>query len=294
MKLPNFLIIGIQKAGTTSIYNYLQEHPQIYMSPVKETNFFEKDWESLPVEERNKKGIITFDDYCQLFTNVKDEIAIGEASPNYLFHYQSSAPKIKQYLPNAKLIAILRNPVERAYSDYLMHIRDAIGYRPLSEQIKHSAHKSFIIRKGFYYEPLKFYYEQFCPEQIKVFLYEDFCKQPQVIMQEMYRYLGVDDTFSPDVSKKAQVAKVPKNQTINNLLQRQNPLRTMVANALKTIISLETRQKLRDSLVNLNSIDKKQAPLSEEDRKQLIKIYQEDIFKLQELLQRDLSIWLAA
>ncbi|AFZ34043.1 sulfotransferase [Stanieria cyanosphaera PCC 7437] len=293
MRLPNFLIIGIQKAGTTSIYNYLQEHPQIYMSPVKETNFFEKNWESLPVEERNKKGIITFDDYCQLFTDVQDEIAIGEASPNYLFHYQSSAPKIKQYLPNAKLIAILRNPVERAYSDYLMHIRDAIGSRPLSEQIKYSAHKSFIIRKGFYYEPLKFYYDQFSPEQIKVFLYEDFCKQPQEIMQEMYRYLDVDDTFCPDVSKKAQVAKVPKNQTINNLLQRQNPLRTLVANSLKIIVPLETRQKLRDSLVNFNSVDKKQAPLSEEDRKQLIKIYQEDILKLQDLLQKDLSMWLA-
>jgi hypothetical protein len=293
MKLPNFLIIGIQKAGTTSIYNYLQEHPQIYMSPVKETNFFEKDWESIPVEERNKKGIITFDDYCQLFVDVQDEVAIGEASPNYLFHYQSSAPKIKQYLPDAKLIAILRNPVERAYSDYLMHIRDAIGYRPLSEQIKYSANKSFIIRKGFYYEPLKYYYEQFRPEQIKVFLYEDFCKQPIAIMQEMYSYLGVDATFCPDVNKKAQVAKVPKNQTINNLLQRQNPLRTIVANALKTIVPLETRQKLRESLVNLNSGDKKQAPLSEEERYQLMKLYQEDILKLQDLLQRDLSVWLA-
>lgn len=292
MKLPNFLIIGIQKAGTTSIYNYLQEHPQIYMSPVKETNFFEKDWESLPLEERNKKGIITFDDYCQLFKDVKDEIAIGEASPNYLFHYQSSAPKIKKYLPDAKLIAILRNPVERAYSDYLMHIRDAIGYRPLSEQIKYSAHKSFILRKGFYYEPLRFYYEQFGQEQIKVFLYEDFCQQPQQVMQEMYRYLAVDPSFSPDFTKKAQVAKVPKNQTFNNLLQRQNPLRTIVASTLKTIVPLETRQNLRNNLLNLNSVDKKQAPLSVEEREQLRQLYQEDILKLQDLLQRDLSIWL--
>jgi hypothetical protein len=140
---------------------------------------------------------------------------------------------------------------------------------------------------------LKYYYEQFRPEQIKVFLYEDFCKQPIAIMQEMYSYLGVDATFCPDVNKKAQVAKVPKNQTINNLLQRQNPLRTIVANALKTIVPLETRQKLRESLVNLNSGDKKQAPLSEEERYQLMKLYQEDILKLQDLLQRDLSVWLA-
>ena len=164
MILPNFLIVGVQKAGTTSIYNYLQEHPQVYMSLVKETNFLEKDWENMPPEQQNKNGIVTLEKYSELFADVKDEIAIGEASPNYLFHYESSAARIKKYVPDAKLIVVLRNPVERAYSDYLMHIRDAIGYRSLSEQIKHSSHKSFILRKGFYYVPLKYYFAQFGQE----------------------------------------------------------------------------------------------------------------------------------
>ncbi|MEQ8956354.1 MAG: sulfotransferase, partial [Coleofasciculus sp. C2-GNP5-27] len=77
MKLPTFLIIGVQKAGTTSIYNYLKQHPQIYMSPVKETNFLEKNWEEL--ETQRKAKIDTFEKYCQLFEGVTDEIAIGEA-----------------------------------------------------------------------------------------------------------------------------------------------------------------------------------------------------------------------
>lgn len=292
MILPNFLIVGVQKAGTTSIYNYLQEHPQVYMSLIKETNFLEKDWENLPPEQQNKNGIVTLEKYAELFANVKDEIAIGEASPNYLFHHESSAARIKKYVPNAKLIVVLRNPVERAYSDYLMHIRDAIGYRSLSEQIKHSSHKSFILRKGFYFESIKYYLEQFGQAQVKIFFYEDLCENPQVFMQEVYQYIGVNDDFLPNTTRKAQVAKIPKNKNINNLLQRKNPLRNSAAKILKTVMPIEARQKLRDRLISLNSQTKQQAPLSAEERQQLIELYREDILQLQDLVGRDLSKWL--
>ncbi|MEQ8754558.1 MAG: sulfotransferase [Coleofasciculus sp. G1-WW12-02] len=293
MNLPTFLIIGVQKAGTTSIYNYLNQHPQIYMSPVKETNFLEKNWGE--IEDQRKAKIDTFEKYCQLFTGVKDEIAIGEASPNYLFHYESSSERIKRYVPNAKLIAVLRNPVDRAYSDYLMHIRDAIGKgkrTSLSEQIKYKADKSFIILKGFYYKHLQYFYEEFGREQIQVYLYDNLSKEPIKFMQKMYRFVGVDDTFLPDVSKKAQVAKVPKNTAVNNLLRQQNPLRTIVSSGLRLIFPLEVRQNLRSRLIQMNSQDKKAAPLSPEDRQQLIELYREDILKLQDLIQRDLSAWL--
>ena len=296
MKLPTFLIVGVQKAGTTSIYNYLQEHPQVYMSPIKETNFLEKDWEKLLAENSNLKNrITTFEDYCQLFAGVKDEIAIGEASPNYIFHYESSAPRIQKYTPNAQLIVVLRNPVERAYSDYLMHLRDAIGgskVKSLGEQIKHSSHKSFILRKGFYYTPVKYYLDFFGKEKIKVFLYDDLCDNAQGFMSEMYKFIGVDQNFVANVSKKTQQAKIPKNQAINNLLQRKNPLRNLAANALKIVMPLDARQKLRSRLVNLNSQDKSQVPLSSEERQKLIELYREDILKLQDLINKDLSYWL--
>ncbi len=294
MILPNFLIVGVQKAGTTSIYNYLQEHPQVYMSLVKETNFLEKDWEKMPPEQQNKNGIVTLEKYSELFANVKAEIAIGEASPNYLFHYESSAARIKKYVPDAKLIVVLRNPVERAYSDHLMHRRDAIGYRSLSEQIKHSSHKSFVLLKGFYYVPLKYYFDRFGQEQVKVFFYDDLCENPQNFMRSMYQYLGVDDNFLPNTARKAQVAKIPKNKTINNLLNRKNILRNTAANILKKVMPVESRQKLRDRLINLNSKSKQAEPLSTEERQQLIELYREDILQLQDLLGRDLSKWLTA
>lgn len=296
MKLPNFLIIGVQKAGTTSIYNYLKQHPQVYMSPVKETNFLEKDWEKLakdkPSKSQNK--IDTFEKYCELFKDVTNEIAIGEASPNYLFHYNTSSELIQRYVPNAKLISILRNPTERAHSDYLMHVRDAIGTqnKSLLDQVKYSSHKSFVLRKGFYYEHLKHFYDKFDRQQIRVYLYDDLRKDAVKFMQEMYRFIGVDDSFSVDVSHRAQTAKVPKNQTVNKLLQKPNPLRNSVASVLKTFMPEETRQKIRSSLVNLNSNDKSKAALSPEERKALIDLYRNDILQLQDLIDRDLSAWL--
>lgn len=290
MKRPTFLIVGVQKAGTTSVYNYLQQHPQVYMSPIKETNFLEKDWElAAETGQRNKNGINTFADYCQLFENVQDEIAVGEISPNYLFHYQTSAERIQRYVPSAKLIAILRNPIERAYSDYLMHVRDAISNKSLSEQIQTSAHKSFIIRKGFYFTPLQHYFEQF-GDQLGVYLYEELCADPAQFMSNLYRFIGVDD-LALDTSKKAQVAQVPKVKLVNDLLQRQNPLRASIASLLKPLLPEAARQNLRQKLVQLNSQDK--TSLSPEERQGLIEIYREDILKLQDLIQRDLSAWLS-
>ena len=294
MKLPTFLIVGVQKAGTTSIYNYLQAHPQVYMSRIKETNFLEQDWEKFSSEKRNGNGIVTIADYAALFENVTDEIAIGEASPNYLFYYESSAARIKKYVPDAKLIAVLRNPVERAYSDYLMHIRDAIDHQVISfrEHIEKKANTSFTILKGFYATPLKYYLEQFDAEQVKVFLYDDLCANSVEFMQDFYAYIGVDPDFKPNTEKKVQQAKIPKNQAINNLLQSNNPFRSLAANTLKTVMPLEIRQKLRDRLINLNSQSKKAMPLNEEDRQRAIDLYREDILQLQDLLDRDLSGWL--
>jgi len=295
MKLPTFLIICVEKAGTTSVNNYLKQHPQVYMSPVKETNFLERDWEHADLSKIKPKPnrIDTFEKYGNLFQDVTDEKAIGEVSPNYLFHYQASIERIVRYVPDAQLIAILRNPAERAYSDYLMHIRDAIGNpTSLSEQLKYKADKSYTLLKGLYYQRLQHFYAQFNRERIKICLYEDLCEKPVEFMQDMYKFIGVDESFCPDMSKKAQVAQVPKNKLVNKVLRQKNPVRTLVATGLRTILPESARQKLRSTLINLNSSDKSQAPLSLAERKQLVEYYREDILKLQDLIDRDLSSWL--
>ena len=135
-RMPNFIVIGASKAGTTSLYEYLKQHPQIYMSPMKELRFFAIEgekvdfcgpWDRIEIE---RYSIKTLEDYKNQFQGVTDEIAIGEASPWYL--YSEKAPKsIKSYIPDAKLIAILRDPVDRAYSHFSMHVMN--GREPLAD-----------------------------------------------------------------------------------------------------------------------------------------------------------------
>ncbi|MEM9803811.1 MAG: sulfotransferase [Cyanobacteria bacterium P01_D01_bin.56] len=292
---PTFLIIGVQKAGTTSIYNYLKQHPQIYMSPVKETGFFERDWEAAPkdIQRLKKNGIVTWNQYQRLFAQASQQhVAFGEASPNYMFHYRSSAEQIQRRLPQAKLIAILRDPVQRACSDYLMNMRDAIGKQtPLAEQVRSRGNSSYVLLKGKYYEQLKHFMDVFGRSQVDVFLYDDLRQDSQGFMRDLYESIGVSPDFVANTAKQAQKAKVPKNQALNRLLKTKNPIRS-VATSIMQLVPTELRHQLRDQLITLNSQDKSKAKFTEEDVILLRQYYREDILQLQDLLQRDLSAWL--
>ena len=136
MIMPNFLIVGAAKAGTTALHEYLQQHPQIYMTPTKETNFLAFEGEVLnfhgPGDESLQDFSITdLKTYQAEFQQVTNELAIGEACPSYLY-LPKAAKRIKQYIPDTRLIAILRNPVERAYANFLhigLHIATGSAVR---------------------------------------------------------------------------------------------------------------------------------------------------------------------
>lgn len=297
MRLPTFIIAGVQKAGTSSVYHYLKQHPQIYMSPVKEPNFLAKDWAKFYAEGGTPRTsrIDTLEEYAALFEAVTDESAIGEASVNYLFNHQTSVAQIHKIVPQAQILIILRHPAERAYSDFLMHLRDSINpdsRRALAQQIKQRAHASHTIRKGLYCEGIQHFQQIFGPEQVHVFLYDDLKKSAVTFMQTMYATVGVDADFEPNMALRSQTAQVPKNQTLNRLLRKQNPLRSLIAGGLKFVLSEQRRQALRANLIQLNSAGKQAVPLTPADRAALIDFYREDILQLQDLLQRDLSAWL--
>ncbi len=302
MVLPNFLIFGVQKAGTTSIYEYLKQHPQVYVSPRKETDFFCRDLDAAlqagqagdesQLTRGGRQKIVTVEDYEALFAGVTDEVAIGEASPNYLFSHQQAVPGIQTLVPDAKLIAVLRNPVERAYSDYLMHVRQVVGNRkPLGEQVRTSADSSYTLLKGRYYEGMKHFLDTFGPEQIKVFLYDELRQDSAALMRQVYEFVGVDPNFEVDTGRKQQTAQVPKNQSINQLLQTKNPARSLAGSILRKVMPEERRQQLRSRLIAANSEGKDALPLSDEDRQLLEGYYREDVRQLQELIGRDLSGW---
>ena len=297
MTLPNFLIIGAPKAGTTALYHYLKEHPQIYMSPVKEPKFFAFEGKNIDFRgpDDGKKDYVTdIEAYSTLFNHVSQEVAIGEASPGYL--HSSQAPKrIRHYIPDARLIAIVRDPVERAYSHFLSLVRQDL--EPLTnftqameaeeERIRNNWSPRWLYKqRGFYYSQLKQYFDLFDRSQIRVYLHEDFKTNSISVLQDIFRFLDVDDRFVPDTSEKHNATYIHKNKVLHRLLKEQNPLKSI----LKPLISSSLREGIKTNLTTLNI--GKRPQIRPKVREQFIQEYREDILKLQELIQRDLSAWL--
>jgi hypothetical protein len=311
MAMPNFLIIGTARSGTTSLYHYLKQHPQVYMSPNKEPDFFALEGRTLNFDgpdgkeatnRRIRRGCATnIEEYSALFRGASDETAIGEASTWYLYSAQAPS-RIKLHIPRAKLIAVLRQPVERACSAFLyLRLR---GQEPLSEFSQ--ALQAEEIRKcanwdwwwyykdiGYYYVQLKRYFDMFEQDQIRVYLYEDLKAEPLRVVQSVYRFLGVDNGFVPDFSRKYNSSGVPKNNPLADLVHKaHHPVKTI----LRPLLPAGLRWRLSTSVLNTRLMDwtvTEPPPLLDpEVRGELTDLYREDILKLQDLIGRDLSAWL--
>ncbi len=298
MKLPNFLIIGAAKAGTSSLYYYLKQHPQIYMSPLKEPKFFAFEGDDLnfqgPANNNIKKfSVNSLEKYQQLFTGVTEETAIGEASPIY-FEHPKAAQRIKSYIPDVKIIAVIRHPAERAFSAFSHLVRE--GYETLSfeealqkeaERINQKWIPLFYYKQiGFYYTHLKRYFELFEREQIKIYLYEELAANSIDVIQDIFDFLNVDCNFIPDLTQK-NVSGIPRSRLLYDLFTKDN----IIKSYLKPFFGRKLRRKLYHTVTNKTLKPKQKLAL--ETRSNLIEMYRKDIINLQDLIQRDLSAWLA-
>jgi len=287
MTLPNFMIIGVAKAGTTSLYRYLDQHPQVFMCPEKGTNFF--GYEDARAWKWTDEGdppllqhfqVKTFEAYEAMFAGASDEIAIGEVSPQY-FRCPTAARRIHEGIPDVKLVASLRNPADRAFSGFLMRTRRGevvkSSYEELTPEASH-------VREGFYYKRMKRYFDIFAKHQIKIYIFEEFKKDPAKVVVDLFDFLGVDTNFVPDTSTRHNPAGVPKNRLLNRLFF--DP--TLIRIAKSVLPESVQRMAKRVQQQNLKPPPKSPADL----QAKLLDLYREDILKLEALLERDLSIWL--
>jgi Sulfotransferase family len=292
MTMPNFLVIGAMKSGTTALYYYLAQHPEIYMSPVKEPNFFC----SVGQASRHDSSVAHLETYESLFEDVSGEKAIGEASHCYLYEPKAVA-RIQQYLPDAKFVAILRDPVDRAYSHFLHMVRN--GTEPLTdfaealvaEEARACQDRRFqdYVGRGLYYDQLRRYFDVFGRERVKVFLYEDLSNVPISVLQNTFRFLEVDDSIVPDVSLRRNISGSPRYKVLDSILRKPNP----VKDALKTHLPAGLRWRLSGAFDELKTRNLTRPPAVEPGvRRRLGRIYREDILKVQGLIHRDLSEWL--
>ena len=299
--MPNFLIFGAQKSGTTTLADHLSKHPQVYMSPMKEPGFFDfenrtPDFKGPKDKELYQHMVTDLAAYQGLFSGVTDEQAIGEATTWYLYSQQAPV-RIKHYLPDVKLIAILRNPVDRAYSAFLHARRDdretvhnfveALD----QEDARIAQNWEYLWRykqMGFYFPQLSRYFEQFPPAQIRIYLFDDLSARPTELLDDICDFLEIDAALMPEISKRYNVSGIPKNRLLHNLVVSQDSL---VKRAIRPFIPSEAvRQQIR-SRISKRNLSKPE--MSAEAREKLVGVYREDVAKLETLIDRDLSHWLA-
>jgi hypothetical protein len=298
--MPNFLIIGAAKTGTTSLYHYLKQHPEIYMSPVKEPKFFAYDCEKPdfrgPGDQARKPKFTNLEAYQSLFVGVSNETAIGEASVIYLYN-PKTPERIRHYIPDVKLIAVLRDPVERAYSNFWVQMavrRDepltdfAQAMRAEEKRIINHWHPRWHYKqRGFYYVQLKRYFDNFERNQIKIYLFDELVTNSNAVVRDIFRFLDVDGAFMFDVTTRHNVTRgVPNSKAMHELLSNQYPIK----NVIKRFLPDRLRQHIIKAIKTYNFSPR--PPLTPEVHGQLIEEYRNDILRLQDLIQRDLSKWL--
>jgi len=295
---PNFLIIGAMKAATTSLYTYLKQHPDIFMPIVKEPMFFnniiKKNTEKNKRRIKRRIKIKSIEEYYSLFKKVRSEKAIGEASPAYIYH-KECAELINTTLNDVKIIAVLRQPVKRAYSNFL-HARSS-GKEPISDfisafnaeekRIKNNWTSLYHYKsKGYYFKQLKRYYDIFPRKNIKIILFEDLIHNPNKILKDLFTFLEVDNSFVVNTERKANVSGTPKG-ILGWIIMKMK--------YYQITPNIELNKMLPISILKIieKTIYSKPKKLKKETVNRLTNLYyKEDISKLETLTNKDLTMWL--
>jgi hypothetical protein len=300
VKYPDFLIVGAARSGTTSLYHYLRQHPDIFMPKEKEPRFF-MFADSPPdafFTRDFRKPVWQLEEYSRLFEPAKEGQLLGEASVDYLAFPDEVIRNIKKYIPDwqkLKIIIILRNPIERAYSAYLHNqilpnVDSSLSLETTLDQtrdllISKGLSMSNSIGAGFYFDNVKAYHDNF--PHIKIFLYDELKKDAGNLVKDVYRFFGIDDSFAPDIEKKHNPSGVMRSEMLGRMLK---PKAISSKIPLVKLIPLHIRAAITEKLRLLNLGQKPE--MKEETRQYLKNFYRQDILKLQDLIKRDLSAWL--
>ena len=302
-ELPDFLILGAAKGGTSSLFRYLGEHPGIHIPEIKEPWFFSMNFRGeKDVRQPNLGGAVTdIDAYCRLFAPCGEGRITGEASPSYLYTHATTIPNLRAVYPPADLAKLrffimLRNPVDRAWSMYWTFARvlkeefefERAVSAPVIAARREAGDRLFYdyIGVGRYCAQIRAYLEAFGPDRIKIILFDDLKRDTAGVCRESFAFLGVDPGFAPDTTKVYNVSGRPKNEGFIRFLLSDNPVKS----AFKAVVSRQSRRKVKN-IIGRKALQKvEMAPAT---RKDLLDLYRGEILELQDLIGRDLQHWLA-
>lgn len=297
MRTPDFIIVGAARSGTTALHRLLGQHPEIYMTPNKEPCFFA--FADRKIEYRGSKfafAVKTWNEYCKLFSNVSDTMVAGEASTPYLFLHGESIAAMQRYLPesrNIKIVMILRNPAERAFSNYVWRLRDGREDLSFDRALAVESQRMeegysfdyFYSGRSLYYEAVKGYLEAF--DQVHIILYDDFVQRREETLKNLCRFLGVDDSFHFRAAKEVNNSYVPRFPVLSRIVTAELGWKFKLLNALPDSFT----DRLRKLFYRFNAKGTEKPEFSAAARKRLAGLFNPDIDKLSALIGRDLSAW---
>jgi hypothetical protein len=294
MTYPNFVIIGPPKTGTTALFTILGQHSQIQFSRIKEPGFF------LAEDERNpfgnpKSGQYTIDDlavYLSLFNLADQVLAYGEASTLYFFSSQA-AKTMHAFNPDMRIISVLRNPIDRAYSEYLMYSLNQRETRSFAEaiaaeiqgpkQVQSWQPTGNYLRRGLYTTYLKAYIQLFPREQMNILLHDALLQYPEQTIDSLVGFLGlpIEPLNTDQTINKSGMPRLP---FMDRLFFKPNALKDSV----KHFVPHSLRRTIRHTVRN-KGLSK--PPMDPEIRIQLLDYYREEINSLEDMLLLDLTAW---
>jgi len=277
--LPNCIINGVAKSGTTAIHRYLSAHPDVFMSEVKQLKYFAYE---KGTTLKNEFPVTSLEEYEKHFLGAEQYKVRGESSPVY-FHSDIAPARIKDAIPDVKIITCLRNPVDRAYSGYLMHYRSGGASGDIKSEFDLSKHW---VKLSFYHENLKRNFSVFGEENLKVILFDDLSSDTKGTMLDIFEFLELSKNVDIDFNVKHNQGFVPKSKLLNYFFTNKK-------------LKKQVRKLLPESGVKMarrfNEKNKASSPkMPDEVKEYLTQLYKEDILRTQDFLKRDLSAWLGA
>lgn len=295
MALPNFVIAGTARSGTTSLYYYLKQHPDIGFPQQKEPKYFSSLGLTFPHagpgdQNVDKLMVRDFDSYQELFDGLEGKARLGEASSDYLYHHAHSAAEMRRVLGDVQIILCLRNPVDRAYSAYQNLIRDQRETLSFAEALaaedgRMAANWDWMWaykNAGLYANQVATFLRTF--SSVKVVLFEDLEKDPQGVVRELFGFLGVAQDVPVDTATRYSHSGKAKNRLIAFLSNRDNAL----AFALRRIALKLVPRAVLERIAS-RSLEK--AEMDPAVRGELRRYFRDDVTRLESLLARSLAVW---
>ena len=296
MRKPNLFIVGAPRSGTTAMYEYLKPHPEIFMAAVKEAHFFGSDIKKIPSHIRTGM-VLDLDGYLALFRGASGEKWLGEGTPMYL-QSKRAAFEIKDFSPDARIIIMLRNPVDMMYSLYhlvygaLEDIADfeaALEAEPERKQGLRIPRTAFIVNSLFYreaakhWEHVKRYFEVFGRDNVHCIIYDDFMQDVANEYRKTLQFLDVSTEFQPSFDM-INPSTTPRSRFVQKLWEHRSEPAEKIAQVLLP-------PWMRPALRRLYYKVEAPPPMDPELRRRLQAEFVPGIAQLRELLDRDLTHW---